>query len=138
MARRAPSGALSIYTPTSASWLNQVDGFFGILGKQSLSGTDFYSKTAFREHLHAYMRAWNRSVIAPRVVPFSHPFWVSSVSVSAPAPVSKPSRSYPNASAVPLTVCDVIRKFVSKPHDSEPGTGPLHVAPVFRSPCRAA
>jgi transposase len=49
------------YTPTSASWLNQVEGFFGILGKQSLSGTDFYSKTALREHLHAFMRAWNRS-----------------------------------------------------------------------------
>ena len=26
------------YTPTSASWLNQVEGFFGILGKQSTSG----------------------------------------------------------------------------------------------------
>jgi transposase len=49
------------YTPTSASWLNQVEGFFGILGKQSLSSTDFYSKTALREHLHAYMRAWNRN-----------------------------------------------------------------------------
>ena len=32
------------YTPTSASWLNQVEGFFGILGKQSLSLTDFPSK----------------------------------------------------------------------------------------------
>jgi len=49
------------YTPTSASWLNQVEGFFGILGKQSLSATDFYSKTALREHLHAYMQAWNRN-----------------------------------------------------------------------------
>ena len=49
------------YTPTSASWLNQVEGFFGILGKQSLSSSDFYSKTALREHLHAYMRAWNRN-----------------------------------------------------------------------------
>jgi len=48
------------YTPTSASWLNQVEGFFGILGKQSLSMTDFYSKVALREHLAAYMRAWNR------------------------------------------------------------------------------
>ena len=34
------------YTPTSASWLNQVEGFFGILGKQSLGATDFYSKRA--------------------------------------------------------------------------------------------
>jgi transposase len=49
------------YTPTSASWLNQVEGFFGILGKQSLSLTDFYSTRALREHLAAYMRAWNRN-----------------------------------------------------------------------------
>jgi transposase len=49
------------YTPTSASWLNQVEGFFGILGKQSLSATDFHSKRALREHLHAFMRSWNRS-----------------------------------------------------------------------------
>src|SRR5258705_1296637 len=48
------------YTPTSASWLNQVEGFFGSLGKQSLSLTDFYSTRALREHLAAYMRAWNR------------------------------------------------------------------------------
>lgn len=48
------------YTPTSASWLNQVEGFFGILGKQSLSSTDFHSKRALRDHLHAYMRDWNR------------------------------------------------------------------------------
>lgn len=48
------------YTPTSASWLNQVEGFFGILAKQSLSLTDFASKRALREHLVAYLRAWNR------------------------------------------------------------------------------
>lgn len=49
------------YTPTSASWLNQVEGFFGILGKQSLSSTDFYSTRALREHIDAYMRGWNKS-----------------------------------------------------------------------------
>lgn len=49
------------YTPTSASWLNEVEGFFGILAKQSLSLTDFPSKRALRDHLHAYMRQWNRS-----------------------------------------------------------------------------
>ncbi len=49
------------YTPTSASWLNQVEGFFGILGKQSLGRTDFHSKRALRDHLDAYMRAWNKS-----------------------------------------------------------------------------
>jgi transposase len=49
------------YTPTSASWLNQVEGFFGILGKQSLSVTNFPSKQALREHLQAFMRAWNKA-----------------------------------------------------------------------------
>lgn len=49
------------YTPTSASWLNQVEGFFGILGKQSLSATNFPSKRALREHIAAYMRSWNRN-----------------------------------------------------------------------------
>jgi transposase len=49
------------YTPTSASCLNQVEGFFGILGKQSLGRTDFRSKRALRDHLDAYMRAWNKS-----------------------------------------------------------------------------
>lgn len=49
------------YTPTSASWLNQVEGFFGVLGKQSLGATSFVSKKALRDHLAAYMKAWNRS-----------------------------------------------------------------------------
>lgn len=49
------------YTPTSASWLNQVEGFFGILGKQSLSHTEFPSKRALKDHLNAYMKSWNRN-----------------------------------------------------------------------------
>ncbi len=49
------------HTPTSASWLNQVEGFFGILGKQSLGTTGFPSKEALREHLHAFMEAWNKN-----------------------------------------------------------------------------
>jgi transposase len=49
------------YTPTSASWLNQVEGFFGILGKQALFTKDFNSKTALRQHLKAYLRSWNQN-----------------------------------------------------------------------------
>jgi transposase len=52
------------YTPTSASWLNQVEGFFGILGKQSLSISNFPSKRALREHIAAYMKCWNRNPTA--------------------------------------------------------------------------
>lgn len=48
------------YTPTSASWLNQIEGFFGILAKQSLSITDFASKRVLQDHLVAYLRAWNK------------------------------------------------------------------------------
>jgi transposase len=48
------------YTPTSASWLNQVEGFFGILAKQSLRATDFLSKKQLREHIAAYITHWNR------------------------------------------------------------------------------
>jgi len=49
------------YTPTSASWLNQIEGFFGILAKQSLSVTDFASTRALQEHLVAYLRMWNKN-----------------------------------------------------------------------------
>ena len=47
------------YTPTSASWLNQVEGFFGILSKQSLSLTNFPSKQALRDHIEKYIAGWN-------------------------------------------------------------------------------
>lgn len=49
------------YTPTSASWLNQIEGFFGILAKQSLSVTDFASTQALKDHLVAYLRTWNKN-----------------------------------------------------------------------------
>ena len=47
------------YTPTSASWLNHVEGFVGILGKQSLGVTSFESKRALRDHLNALLRSRN-------------------------------------------------------------------------------
>src|SRR4051794_7140532 len=62
-ARRIPAARLGSiastlaafhYTPTSGSWLNQVEGFFGILTKQSLSLTHFPSKKALREHIEAF------------------------------------------------------------------------------------
>jgi hypothetical protein len=41
--------------------LNQIEGFFGILAKQSLSLTNFASKQALEDHLRAYLRAWNKN-----------------------------------------------------------------------------
>ena len=52
---------LAAHPRVSASWLNQIEGFFGILAKQSLSLTNFASKRALRDHLVAYLRAWNRN-----------------------------------------------------------------------------
>ena len=49
------------YTPTSASWLNQVEGFFGILGKQSLYLTDMPSKAGLRRHIELYLLSWNEN-----------------------------------------------------------------------------
>jgi len=49
------------YTPTSASWLNQVEGFFGILTKQALSLIDFPSKADLRRHLDDYLASWNQN-----------------------------------------------------------------------------
>ena len=47
------------FTPTSASWLNQVEGFFGILSKQSLAHTSFNGTSNLMKHIDAYLLAWN-------------------------------------------------------------------------------
>jgi hypothetical protein len=47
------------YTPTSASWLNHVEGFFGILAKPSLSIGNFPSKLALRQPIDAFLAGWN-------------------------------------------------------------------------------
>ena len=49
------------FTPTSASWLNQVEGLFGILTRRSLKHTSFSSKGALRRHLTAFLADWNRN-----------------------------------------------------------------------------
>src|SRR5207237_664283 len=47
------------FTPTSASWLNQVEVWFSILQGQSLSGTSFTSIKQLQEHIDAYVNAYN-------------------------------------------------------------------------------
>ena len=49
------------YTPTSASWLIYVEGFFSILGKQSLSLIDFHSTRALRAYFEAHVRPSNHN-----------------------------------------------------------------------------
>src|SRR3974390_140646 len=47
------------FTPTSASWLNQVEVWFSILQGQSLSGTSFTSLKQLQDHIDAYVKAYN-------------------------------------------------------------------------------
>jgi transposase len=47
------------FTPTSASWLNQVEVWFSILQGQSLSGASFTSLKQLEQHIDAYIAAYN-------------------------------------------------------------------------------
>ena len=47
------------FTPTRASWLNQVEIWFSILQGQSLHGASFTSVKQLREHIDAFIEAYN-------------------------------------------------------------------------------
>ena len=47
------------FTPTRASWLNQVEIWFSILQGKSLHGASFTSVKQLREHIDAFIKAYN-------------------------------------------------------------------------------
>ncbi len=47
------------YTPTRASWLNQVECWFSILQGQSLTGASFTSVEQLKEHIDAFIESYN-------------------------------------------------------------------------------
>src|ERR1700752_352362 len=47
------------FTPTRASWLNQIETWFSILQGQSLSGASFTAVPQLQEHIDAFISAWN-------------------------------------------------------------------------------
>ena len=49
------------YTPTHSSWLNQIEIWFGILEKRSLYGASFTSPQQVREHIDAFVMAYNNA-----------------------------------------------------------------------------
>jgi transposase len=49
------------FTPTRASWLNQVEIWFSILQGQSLRGASFTSVAQLREHIDAFIAAYNQN-----------------------------------------------------------------------------
>lgn len=48
------------FTPTRASWLNQVEIWFSILQGKSLSGASFTAVKQLREHIDAFIKAYNK------------------------------------------------------------------------------
>jgi len=49
------------FTPTSASWLNQVEIWFSILAGASLRGASLNSLAQLKAHLHAFIAAYNET-----------------------------------------------------------------------------
>src|SRR6201982_2858529 len=49
------------FTPTRASWLNQIETWFSILQGQSLSGASFTAVPQLQEHMDAFISAWNEN-----------------------------------------------------------------------------
>jgi transposase len=53
------------FTPTSASWLNQVEIWFGILSRKALRGASFNNISALRQAIEDFVAAYN-----PTATPF--------------------------------------------------------------------
>jgi transposase len=53
------------FTPTSASWLNMVEIWFGLLERKALRGGDFHSKEQLRQAIEDFLAAWKEK---------AHPF----------------------------------------------------------------
>ena len=49
------------FTPTRASWLNQVEIWFSILQGKSLTGASFTAVKQLRNHIDAFIHAYNES-----------------------------------------------------------------------------
>ena len=47
------------FTPTSASWLNQVEIWFGIMSRKALRGASFRNVTELRQAIEAFIAAYN-------------------------------------------------------------------------------
>ena len=48
------------FTPTRASWLNQIEIWFSILADQSLAGASFTSVAQLRAHIDSFIQAYNQ------------------------------------------------------------------------------
>jgi len=49
------------YTPTHASWLNQVEVWYSILSRQALRGANLRSVQELRQRIDAFIKAYNQT-----------------------------------------------------------------------------
>ena len=49
------------FTPTYSSWLNQVECWFSILGRQALQGVSFTSPRQLRDAIDKFVKAYNKT-----------------------------------------------------------------------------
>ena len=49
------------FTPTSASWLNQVEIWFSILAGKALKGASFHSLDALKAHINTFIESYNKT-----------------------------------------------------------------------------
>ena len=49
------------FTPTSASWLNQVEIWFSILAGKALKGASFHSLGALKAHINTFIESYNKT-----------------------------------------------------------------------------
>ena len=68
------------YTPTHASWLNQVEVWFSVLSRAALVGASFTSPAQLRQAIDDFIAAYN---------PKAHPFAWTKVKVHQKRPASK-------------------------------------------------
>lgn len=71
------------YTPTYSSWLNQVECWFSILGRQALKGATFTSPQQLRQAIDRFIGVYN-----PKAAPFE---WTKAV-----VHATRPSQVYSN------------------------------------------
>lgn len=53
------------YTPLHASWVNQIELFFGVLARRSLRRRSFLSTEQLRSHVLAFVARWNARDLKP-------------------------------------------------------------------------
>ena len=53
------------YTPKHASWMNQIEVWFGILAKKVIKRGNFPSKAALRQRITDFIDYFNRAIVKP-------------------------------------------------------------------------